>query len=207
MINRTFYCISLAFFLLGCGQSDQIASDNPVSRNKYPAIVIKGGRVFIDGKLLWLGDAMAVWKAAIPGTPRCSEPQLIVVCNWDELGVQIGSGQNDMTNVTYMNINLAAEENFFLEKDDFSPKKVFRGYLELDGMSIDSTTKYGAIRRNIDPRRNMTCGIRRCTEPTAAFNSAATIHLSLKGVSDQSQLYSFSLNCKNDESCKASIPK
>ena len=207
MINRSLYCIFLACLLLGCGQSDQTAFGNPVDQDKRPAIVIKGTRIFVDGKLLRLGDSMDSWKAVIPSVPRCLEPQLIVVCNWDELGMQIGSGQGDMTKVTFINIYLSARENFRLQETNFSPKMLFRGYLELDGVAIDSETKYGTIRRNIDPNRNMTCGIRSCTEPTAAFNSAATIYLSLQGSTDQSRLYSFSLSCKSDKSCKALIPK
>ena len=207
MTNQSVFWVFLAFVLLGCGRSGQISSGDPVVRDKSPAIIIKGDQIFVDGKLLWLGDSMAVWKAAILGTPRCSEPQLVVVCKWDDLGVQIGSGQSDMTKVKFININLAYPEDLFSTENELSPKKLFSGYLELDGVAIDSETKYGAIRRNIDPNRNMTCGIRSCTEPTAAFNSGATIYLSLQGSTDQSRLYSFSLSCKSDESCKALIPK
>lgn len=206
MIRRYLLCTYIAGLLLGCEQSDQIASGTSLARDKHPAIIIQGHRVFVEGKLLWLGGSMVTWKEAIPGTPRCTEPELIVVCTWDNLGVQIGSGQSDMTKVIFMNINLASREEFFLEKNDFSPRMLFSGYLELDGVSIDGTTEYGAIRGKIDPGRNMTCGIRRCTEPTAVLNPDAAIHLSLNGVGDQSRLYSFSLACKSDESCTDLIP-
>jgi hypothetical protein len=129
------------------------------------------------------------------------------VCIWDDSGIVIGSSLTDLSRVEYINIDLATEDDSVIERQEHNPEGVFKGYLELDGVSIDARTEYGEIRSRIDPRRKIGCGVRSCTKPTALLGPVSKIFLTLKATGDSGKLYSFSLGCEVVKSCAALVPK
>jgi hypothetical protein len=78
----------------------------------------------------------------------------------------------------------------------YLPEEVFPGYLELDGVAMDSTTKFSEIKQNL-AKRKIDCGFRDCSHPSGIFDENALIYLTLDGGSERSRLRRFSISARS----------
>ena len=136
-----------------------------VDKTKQPQIIIKGGEMRYNGKILKPGDSFANWKKVLGKPSRFS---LDRIYTWDNLGIAAwlqskgADGPGFTDKITEMDI-------FFNQKPrdpteglvttspdgtpikkwpDFKPKNVFPGYLEIDGAGVDRTSKVWEVNWN-----------------------------------------------------------
>jgi hypothetical protein len=177
-----------------------------VKRGQHPEVKLAKDKIYFDGKELRLGASLAAWMKIIPGTPRCTKPELSL-CIWDNLGLSAGVEASGIHAIRYLNIQMSiADDDKNIGKADYpdgtpgdkpldlSPHNVFPGYLEMDGFGIDSETEFWEIRKNADSDRLLRCGVIDCSHPSGAFGESAHIYLRLDGRSERGRLREVSLD-------------
>ena len=126
-----------------------------VDKTKQPQIIIKGGEMRYNGKILKPGDSLANWKKVLGKPSRFNGERIYT---WDNLGIaawlQSKEGPGYTDKITEMDIyfNLKPLDPIFKERipghTDFRPKNVFSGYLEIDGAGVDRTSKVWEVNWN-----------------------------------------------------------
>lgn len=179
-----------------------------VTRGPKPEIVIWGGNVSVDGKLIPLHATLDEWKRILPTAPTCDSESIRTLCVWHALGIQ-------MLSVSLSDQTLA-ELKIYINKEspdpyaglvtqlpdgtpikppiDYTPKHPFPGYLELDGFGIDAQTKFWEIRTSADPKRNLRCNDRDCSHPHGRFSDTANLYLRLNSKREDGNVYEFTIS-------------
>ena len=136
-----------------------------VDKSKQPQIIIKGGEMRFNGKMLQPGDTFANWVKVLGKPSRFSGYNIYT---WDTLGIivwlQVTESGHTINKVTEMDIffNFKPRDPLWdgdyittrpdgtpvKKKPDFKPKNTFRGYLEIDGAGVDSTSKVWEVNWN-----------------------------------------------------------
>lgn len=153
-------------------------------------ILLSGGEIRINNGLVKLGAPMLVWKKALRGHPVCIGHTYI----WKQLGIQVKT-DGDHNRVFAIEIFLRLPEqdtlsDLITQRPDGTPIKhdlpklpdvAFHGLLELDGVPIDSRTRFSDIRKKISAERQLRCGLLECEFPRGVFSDNAEIQLMLEG--------------------------
>ena len=184
----------------------RVEKSRVVKKGAHPEVIIIKDSLYFNGEKLKFGDALGDWKKIISGNPRCFDGAMIS-CVWDDLGLEIGTDMGRNQRVKFINIYFRMFEIYEgvgklegkvgeepQEAAYWVPRGIFAGYLEMDGYGIDAETKFRDIRSNIDPKRNLNCGLRDCSHPGGALSDDATIYLTLDGRSEHSKLKEFSIS-------------
>lgn len=173
-----------------------------VARGARPAIEVRNAKIFVNERVLSLGDPLDAWLKAVPSTPRCNSSKSdATLCIWDDLGIAVGTSPTNPTIAKFLNVsvNLEPADPLFPDRPrPFRPKQAFPGYLELDGYGIDAKTQFWEIRAKADPKRNLRCGSRDCSHPHGSFSDKANLYLRLNGATENSTLYEFTISADED---------
>ena len=165
-----------------------------VKRGKTPELLLTEKGVYFNDNFLRLGDSMTLWRKVLKGTPRCSgEKPVPEYCVWDALGIALmghgGTKDAVFQLKVYINLEVDPYEGLVTHSPDgtplapridWSPKQAFSGYLELDGYGIDAVSKLWEIRAAIEPKRNVTCGLRDCASAKGVLGKDKRLFLSPK---------------------------
>ena len=174
-----------------------------------PRIIIEKSTITINGTQVWMGDFMENWKAALAGTPKCYfHKNSMAECVWHENGITIGSDHGDQSRVKFINLNINLDPPpYGIERLPTFPTAPFKGYLELDGNPIRSTTEFRELLRASGPVRQLRCGGSDCAAPIGAFNDGASLYLNLNSRSDSGNIFIFSISCLSMRICMDSVPE
>jgi hypothetical protein len=199
MKNNRIGIALVALILTACNVDAPVAAapSVPVKKAGAPEIVMSGSSIAFAGNKVQLGQSLASWKKAVPGTPRCSNGKSPpIICTWDQLGLEVGS-DDALTNVQFASLFLrvpAVDTEPPPNNPDGTPAAVstaalppklpFSGRLQLDGMAITAATAFAQVRSGIDQSRNVRCGSRDCSGPHGKFGDGAKIFFELDGRSD-----------------------
>jgi len=193
-----------------------------VLRGAKPEVIIKGGEISFEGRPLRIGGSLEEWKRVIGKAPRChAEERQPTRCTWDELGIQAMTPWSNDTVVSEMTIHLNPRPKDPYEGlvthspdgtprkrlPDFTPKKPFQGYLELDGFGIDSKPGFWAIRAQADRRRNLDCGLRDCSHPSGLLRESVKLYLRLNRNDEYGNVFEFSISGSANSEQPASNPR
>ena len=188
------------------GVKNQIAP-RVVAKEKKPEVIIKNESIYFNGVKLALGDSLQTWKDALSGKPRCNKGR-IVVCVWEEYGLQLGTDDSLNPRARFLNIYVSFVDDegndlgrsFYpdgksnLAINDWQVHEVFPGYLELDGYGIDSSSMFWEIKSEVNKKRNLSCGIRDCATPVGAFGDDGELQFRLNGNHERSTVRKFSIS-------------
>jgi hypothetical protein len=200
-------CVALLFMLQGCEGKPKSREASFSEGKRRPSIVIKDSIITVDGKLVWLGESMESWKAAMPGKARCLPSTITAVCVWDDIGVEVGTGVEEKEKSKFINITFSRDTFVGGGFPEHLARDLFQGSLEIDGVVIESGTQFRAVRKAVGSKRELSCGGTDCSSPTGVFSSAAKFYFDLHGTTDQSTILSVSISCTSAASCAALIPK
>ncbi len=189
----------VALFLAACNVDAPVvaAPSAPAKTAGTPDIVMSGSTIAFGGNKVQLGESLASWKKAVPGTPRCTDGKSPpIICTWDRLGLEVGS-DDGQTKVQFASLFLRVPEvdtepppnnpdgtPAAVSTAALPPKLPFSGRLQLDGMEITAKTAFARVRAGIDTKRNVRCGSLDCSGPHGTFGDGAKIFFELDGRSD-----------------------
>ncbi|SEN37491.1 hypothetical protein SAMN05428959_1011422 [Duganella sp. CF517] len=190
----------------------QLGTPRIVSKGRKPEIIIKDEFIYFNGKKLFMGASLQAWKNGLAGSPRCSKDG-IVICVWEEYGLQLGTGEGKDPKVKFINIYLSfvdedgkdlGRENYpggkaALPTDDWQVHEAFPGYLELDGYGIDANSKFWEIKAGTKNKRELRCGIKDCATPRGAFGDRGELQFRLNGSRETSTIRKFSVSLTGEE--------
>jgi len=221
MKNMTLICIAMLILAGGCDAKQFSDSTHPKDSKKVaklprssntaakPRIIIDKSTIIVNGTQVWMGDSLENWKTALSGTPKCYfHKNSMAECVWHENGITIGTDRDDQSRVKFinLNINLHAPPDG-IERLPTVPTASFKGYLELDGNAIRSTTEFRELLRASGPVRNLRCGGSDCAAPTGSFNDGASLYLNLNSRSVSGNILIFSISCLSMRICMDSVPE
>lgn len=180
-----------------------------VPRGAKPEIIIKGDKVIYNGKRLEFGKSIDEWKKYFPPQARCDSGPLATACVWDSIGIQAGTTPGSKgRGVSYLTIFVnkrpvdayeglvthSADGTPIKPDVDYSPKKAFSGYLELDGFGIDAKTELWELLSTANPERRLTCGTRDCTHPSGTLGgNSGVLYLTTNRNDEHGNIYEFSI--------------
>lgn len=192
------------------GATKDYGTPRQVPKGGKPSLIIKGGSIYFNDKLLVLGDSMDAWKKTIGAGSVCGGDSLVAVCKWDVLGIEIGSGIKRLNRVEFINIYFNEDPRraaINVADVDVHGKPVpapwevkgrFPGYFELEGYGIDRHTKFWEIRASVHRKHGLRCGLRDCTHPLGALKDNIGIGMALTKDDEYGELWELSLNLKNE---------
>ncbi len=115
-----------------------------ISKGAAPEIIVNGGEIVINGKVVRFGDDISTWKEALGGHPREMSSQDLFI--WDELGLKVGLRWDGSGEVLFFKVFFSCRK--YQDPDickgsashsvENRPKQYFPGYLEFEGGPIDS---------------------------------------------------------------------
>lgn len=170
--------------------------------------MIKGSQITFEGKVLRIGEPLSRWKQVLPQDRRCSEESAgTAFCIWPSLALDVGTDHRDRSRVQSFTVHLNLEPKDpyaglvtqlpdgtpIKPQPDWSHKKAFPGYLELDGFGIDAMTKFWEIRSRADPKRKLRCGLRDCSHPMGLLGESVKLYLRLNRNDEQGNVYEFNV--------------
>lgn len=189
------------------GGFDIGATTRIISRAARPEIILEGGRIWIDGRQVKMGDPLSSWKMSLPGPARCSswgdKKSGGTLCRWDQLGIEVSTSNLQETEVDnfsiFMNVDLP--NPWYSRTDEppapppnYLPAHSFRGYLEIDGFGVDRNTKFWELAKSVDPAHNLRFDLSDCSFPHGRFGGAARLFLRLHGANKNSTVLEFTIN-------------
>lgn len=168
-------------------------------------VAFRGGKFLFDGRHLSLGGNMAIWKSTLGKGGECESKGIPpIVCKWEHLGIEIGSGSSDTDTVKFVTVHLQPPTDESLQRaarvggGGEIPSYVIRGHfsgnLELEGFRIDQQTMFWEIRESVRQSMVLRCDVRDCQFPHAAFNDIADIYFILNGNTVRSTVNSISIS-------------
>ena len=186
----------------------EVEKPRQVNRAAKPEIIIKDSQLFYNGKELVLGASLAEWQKILGKHSRTGQDRPAILYIWDELGLQVLTGQpaEELGKVEQIKIYLLKNpiyEGMYRETHspdgkplppyvDRAPKKTFSGYLELDGFGIDAKTEFRELRAAAKPSRKLKCGNLDCSTPSGGLGgNSGVITLHLNRRSDRGNINEF----------------
>lgn len=137
--------------LIQAGELRNTEESRRVEKGNFPEIKIVKDNVYFNGGLMRFGDSMKRWKKIIGGNPRCYAEGM-KLCVWDELGLKIATSSEPLDTVIILNLHMNvaeadADADSVTESDKarqkkYLPRKIFSGYLEIDGFGIDKMSEF-----------------------------------------------------------------
>jgi len=193
-----------------------------VPKGAKPEIVLKKDQIWIDGKLVAIGQPFQAWENALADKLKCSVPKPkndIRYCVSDRLGIALGSSMRNTKVVKFFKIYVNLEQlhpyGVATHRPDGTPrpppvdtrpKHSFPGYLELDGYGIDAKSQFWEIRAGSDPWRELRCGLRDCAHPHGAFSETATLYLRLNSSTEHGNVYEFTISGREEYPPQKAVP-
>lgn len=171
-----------------------------IKRGATPEIILSGGEVRYNGKLLRLGASIDEWSDILGRNHR--DYPYYGTSTWDDLGIELVIDKKDKKTVIQMTIYVTLEPpdpyrglvthhpdgTPIKPTYDTRPQKPFPGYLELDNFGIDAETKFWEIRQQASADRNFSCALD-CSHPYAYFSDSANLFMRLNSGSEYGELY------------------
>jgi hypothetical protein len=177
-----------------------------VPRKNGHTLAFNKGAVLFDGRRLSLLSTILEWKAVLGSGSDCGEDDSPpIVCKWEHLGIEVGTGQSSVSMVKFVTVHLQSEAGDFLSdaaRSGKSEKKLpsyivngyFSGNLELEGYRLDQETTFNDVQKTVRGTLNLNCDIRDCRFPHGSFNNVANIYFELNGGSVRSTINSISIS-------------
>lgn len=173
-------------------------SGRKVVRGAKPEIMLSKGRLYFNAKELYFKKSIADWRSIIGAGAHCSPPaERPGWCKWDELGLEILG--------TVENPHAVEQFTLYLSRDPsegptvetggapWLARGVFRGYLQIENIGIDSKTEFSDI-RVATAAYNVQCGALSCRHPRGAYGNDLSIYLLLAGDDDRSVIREVTLS-------------
>lgn len=177
-----------------------------VPKGAKPEIIIKGDKITYNGKQLVLGSSLSAWEKIIGKPTRRYDDRAPILVVWDDKGFHaMADDKNKVDQIEfflnkrppdpYKGLVTHSADGTPLKPDvDYSPKKSFSGYLELDGFGIDAKTEFWELQATAKRERRLTCGTRDCTHPTGSLGGdSGVLYFTLNRNDAHGNIYEFSI--------------
>lgn len=177
-----------------------------VKKGMTPELIISGEQITYNGKPLVMGANLRDWEDILGHPSRRDDIKPPALLVWDELGFDVmGDKKNKVTQIKiyvnkrpkdpYGEMTVRPDGTPVEPSIDFSPKKAFSGYLEMDGFGIDAETKFWEVVKTANSNRNIHCPLRDCSHPGGSMGeNSGSIYFILNRGDENGNIYEMSIS-------------
>lgn len=169
-------CLALLLCLVGCdfarGQwseakeayREATTPTRDIERGARPEVIIGENAISFDGKPLRLGSDIREWTAVL-GTDYREHHNSVI---WDDRGLAVFVSRQGPKKVEGFEISLNFKQTIAdtVPGSGRAPANAFDGYLELNGVAVDSKSTARETNRRANGKVNITCsqGLNLCSD-------------------------------------------